>query len=531
MAQDPRQYGSTAPLRANAGNFPNAVTEFDKARLATYRLYEDLYLTNSADYKVILRGGDDGDTRPIYVPNGEKIVEAKMRFLGQGLKYEFSKKDAAVEEKLSKLFDKENWEQKFENLKRWNEVRGDAILMIIGDDEKVEGSRISIVEIDPSTYFPYEDPKYPNQIMGVYIVDEYPKPEGKKGEVCARVQKYMKTLDNEGSPVPDSPITYSETLYETGKWDDRPNSPLEPGDINQLKVLTPEEALPDQIKTLPTFHFRGHPLMNAIFGRSGLAGLETLITAVNQTMTDEDLIMIFGGLGFYATDAAPPRNSRGEILPWTISPLGVVEHGKEDKMYRVNGVPSLEPSQTHMKYAEESMQQTKGVPDIAVGVVDAAVAESGIALDLKLSAILSSSSEQELELKSVLKQFFYNLVTQWLPAYEGVGVDDAAGDLSVEVTFRDPKPINQEKRFNQLMQMWDSGIISAKKLCEELTKIMGFELTEADFKQAIEDKKSMAIAADPFGAAMAAEQGMGDGEEDLGNAGADAGVTNGQVVG
>ncbi|ABD58608.1 gp9 [Mycobacterium phage PLot] len=519
MGQDKRQYGSTQQLRAGEANFPNAVTDFDKARLASYRLYEDMYLTNTSDYQVILRGGDEGDQRPIYVPNGEKLIEAKMRFLGQGLKWEFSKKDAKVDDAIKVLFDRENWEQKFESLKRWTEIRGDYVLLLIGDDEKDEGSRLSLHEVDPSTYFPYEDPRYPGQVLGVYLVDEYPHPDSeKKNEKCARVQKYMKTLDDDGKPVPGGAIKYTEELYEPGKWDDRPESPLEPDDIKKLSTLTEEEPLPEQITTLPVFHFRGHPIMNAMFGRSGLAGLESLIASVNQTMTDEDLIMVFGGLGFYATDSAPPRDSRGNMVPWTISPLGMVEHGQNNKIYRVNGVASLEPSQTHMTKAEEAMQQTKGIPDIAVGVVDAAVAESGIALDLKLSAILSSCAEQELELKSVLKQFFYNLVTQWLPAYEGVGIDDADKKLTVTITFRDPKPVNSEKRFNQLLQLWEAGLIPAKKLTEELSKIMGFELTEEDFKQATEDKKTQGIAqaeaADPFGAQMAAEQGIPDEEDD-----------------
>lgn len=509
MVENARQYGSTQGLRAGDTSFPNAVTEFDKARLASYRLYEDMYLNNSADYKVILRGADEKDQRPIYVPNGEKIVEAKVRFLGQGMEYTFSKSDSGAEEQITKLMARENWDQKFANLKRWNEIRGDHVIMVIGDEDRDEGTRLSLVEISPSSYFPYEDPRYPGQLMGVYIVDEYPLPDGEKGEVCARVQKYMRELDGDGLPVQGSSITYTEELFETGKWDDRPESPLKAEDIKKISSLS-ESTLPDEITTLPVYHFRSHPIPNCTFGRSGLAGLESLIASVSQTMTDEDLIMVFGGLGFYATDSAPPRDARGNLLPWTISPLSMVEHGKEDKVYRVNGVSSLEPSQIHMKYAEDTMQATKGVPDIAVGVVDSTVAESGIALELKLGAILASSAEQELELKSVLKQFFYNLATQWLPAYEGVGIDDAAHDLVVEITFKDPKPVNQEKRFNQLMQMWDAGIISAKKICEELTKIMGFELTEADFKAAIEDKKSMAVAADPFGAAMAAEQGFGN---------------------
>lgn len=531
MAQDVRQYGSNESLRNTNASLPHAISEFDKVRAASYRVYEDLYLNNSTDYKVVLRGEDDDDTKPIYVPNGEKIVEAKIRFLGQGLNHTFSKTDAGFDDKLKKLLARENWDQKWANLKRWGEIRGDAVLMVIGDDAKEDGRKLSIIEVDPSSYFPVESLKNPGKILGVYIVDEYPKPNGKENEYCSRVQKYMfSDIDEETDEVaPGSGVTYHEYLQETGTWDDRPGTTLKEADIAKgfLGDLTPEEDLPTEITTLPTFHFRAHPLMNAMFGRSGLAGLETLIGSVNQTMTDEELIMIFGGLGFYATDAGPARNAQGDEIPTTISPLAILDTPKDAKIYRVNGVASLEPSQTHMQHAENEMQQTKGVPDIAVGVVDATVAESGIALELKLGAILSAAQEQELEFKSVLKQFFYNLATQWFKAYEQVGFDDADGKLEIEIEFKDPKPVNQEKRFNQLMLMWDAGIISAKKLTEELTKIMGFEITEADFKQAIEDKKSMAIAADPFGAQLQAEQNQGDGT--TGDpTGVGAGALNGQ---
>jgi hypothetical protein len=533
MVQDARQYGSTEPIRAKPTEFPNATSDFDKARLASYRLYEDLYLTNSADYKVVLRGGDNDQQRPIYVPNGEKIVEAKVRFLGKGLSWTI--KDTTVTEDpeadpdaeevvdpnvtfIEALLDRENWDQKFANLKRWMEIRGDQLLLITGDEAKEDGKRLSLHEIDPSTYYPYESPVEPGKILGVWLVDEYPKPGGKKGEMCARVQKYMRTFDETTYIVtPESGITYSSSLYETGKWDDRPNGGLETKDIKKQSGGGPEveieTTLPDGISSLPVYHFRGHPLPNAVFGRSGLAGLESLITAVSQTMTDEDLIMVFGGLGFYATDAGPPRDPAGNIVPWQISPLKMVEHGKDDKVYRVNGVASLDPSQVHMQFAQAAMQETKGVPDIAVGIVDAGVAESGIALELKMGAILGAAQEQELELKSVLRQFFYNLLTQWLPAYESIGQDDPEGKLTIEIGFIDPKPVNQEKTFNQLMMLWDSGIISAEKLCARLSLLLGFELTVDDFKQATEDKKSMAIAADPFGAAMAAEGGVVPGEE------------------
>ena len=500
MAQNVAQYGSSKIPGVPEPSFPNAFSEFDKARLRSYKMYEDLYFTNTEDYKVILRGQDsegNDQNRPVYVPNAQKVVEGKLGYLCKGFKVTPSTANSAIDEYLAKLLKRENWDLKLRSQCRWKLVRGDAHWYITADEEKEEGKRISIHELDPSTFYPIEDDE--DRLIGCYIVDEVPLPGGKKGEVCARVQKYWRPLDGDENVIPDGDIKYKSELYETGKWDDRN---LEPSEIKILSTIEPEKDLTG-IKALPVYMDRNNPPQNGVFGRSELAGLEALMIDINQMMTDEELTLIMHGLGVFATSSGPPRDSAGNIVPWQISPLSVVEHGANDKFYRVEGVGSVQPMQDHMKYADTQIQQTVGLSDMALGVVDSATAESGIALQLKLGPTIVSNIEKQEVTKSILVQMFYDLIKFWMPAFEST--PDPGEDYEVEITFEDPMPVNKEKMFAQLLQLWEAGLISAKKISEELTKVMGFELTEADFKQATEDKKAVADASDPFARQMAEE--------------------------
>ena len=508
MAQNVAQYGSSKIPGVPEPSFPNAFSEFDKARLRSYKLYEDLYFTNTEDYKVILRGQDaegNEQNRPVYIPNAQKIVEAKLGYLCKGFKLTPNKTNTQVDDYVSKLMKRENWDLKLRSQNRWKLVRGDAHWYITADENRPEGKRISIHELDPSTFYPIEDDE--DRLIGCYIVDEVPLPNGKKGEVCARVQKYWRPTDSDGNLVPDADIKYKAELYETGKWDERN---LDAKDLKVISTEEPEKDLPG-IKSLPVYRDRNNPPQNGVFGRSELAGLEALIIDINQMMTDEELTLIMHGLGVFATSAGAPRDSAGNIVPWQISPLTVIEHGANDKFYRVEGVGSIQPMQDHMKYADEQIQQTVGLSDMALGVVDSATAESGIALQLKLGPTIVSNVEKQDMTRSILNQMFYDLIRFWLPAFESIA--DPGEDYEVEVTFEDPMPVNREKKFEQLMALWDASLIPAKKICEQLTKILGFELTEQDFKAAIEDKKSMAIATDPLYASMgqdAANAGIQD---------------------
>ena len=84
MAQNIAMYGSSKIPGVPQGSFPNAISAFDKARMRTYKLMEDLYWTNTEDYKVVLRGQDaegNDQNRPVYVHKAQKILEGKLGYL------------------------------------------------------------------------------------------------------------------------------------------------------------------------------------------------------------------------------------------------------------------------------------------------------------------------------------------------------------------------------------------------------------------------------------------------------------------
>ena len=184
MAQNIAMYGSSKIPGVPEPSFPNAFSSFDKARLRSYKLYEDLYFTNTEDYKVILRGQDaegNEQNRPVYIPNAQKIVEGKLGYLCKGFKLTPNKTNTQIDEFVSKLLAREAFELKLRSQSRWKLVRGDSIWWITADANKPEGKRISINELDPSTFYPIEDDE--DRLTGCYIVDEVALQNGKKGEV------------------------------------------------------------------------------------------------------------------------------------------------------------------------------------------------------------------------------------------------------------------------------------------------------------------------------------------------------------
>lgn len=510
MVDDVRQYGSAKTLLDKLAYTPaNAYSDFDKTRLRVYALTEDLYNNSMESFRVIVRTDDDEEDRPteIYVPNARKIVEATSRFLGVDFGYELSASNTKLEAYLTSFWEREAVSAKFVSQKRWGLVRGDQLWMISAKADKDEWDRLSLHEIDPSTYFPIEDPDDPKRIIGCYLVDEWQCPGKPKGEMCARVQKWLRVpLEDEQGPLGEV-IQYSSGLYETGKWDERE---MAAKDIKLIQEIRSPVLLPDPIDKLPIYHVRIRPPQNGKFGRSLISGVETLFTSVNQAASDEDLSLAVAGLGFYMTDGGPPRDSAGNIIEWEIGPLRVVEVGQGKNFQRVSGVASVEPSQKHIEYLEGAIGEGTGVPDIAVGVVDTAVAESGISLSFKLGPILAGNAEIELEMRAVLNQMWHDLIHKWIPAYEEIDVPDGIEMLTV---FGDPRPKDNDKRFEQILMLVEAKLMSPKTAIKELNKI-GWDIDENDFDAAVEASKKIAQASDPFSSMMAGEQSA-----DLGNNG------------
>jgi hypothetical protein len=504
MPIDSRQYDSAMDFTFDEVKFQkllgNVVSNDDKIRLKAYLIYEDMYHNRPENIRITLRG-DDEDSIQIYMPSAKKCIEAVNRFLAVGWNItqdpgtnpdqETSVLVAAV---LDKLFKRERMKAKFAQLKRYMLIKGDALLHVRADPRKPPGRRICIDELKPEHYFPIENAD--GEIIGCHIVDVIKNPKSTlrlkyhRGNEIVKRQTYRQELDETG--LPTGRITSQLGLYAIGKWDDRV---LPAADIELIERIRDEYYLPKEIQHIPVYHWRNTPPPGSTFGMSELAGVESIVNAINQSMSDEDLTLIMQGLGVYWTDASPPLNAAGEQVEWEISPRSVVQVASGGQFGRVSGITTVQPFGDHIRALDEAIQQALGLSDVAMGLVnDTSVAESGVALALKLSPLLAKNKEKELDILDTSDQFIYDLINGWIKAYERISVD---GVNYVNI-FDDAMPKNKSKDLADLLTIWvqAANTMPVGWFYQQLNLIMGYNLDpENDFDQALSDAIRIAEAA------------------------------------
>jgi Phage portal protein, SPP1 Gp6-like len=528
MPIDTRQYDSAIDFIRDDLKFSRLVANLsnndDRIRLKSYMLYEDMYHNRPEHIRVTLRGGsgtvpnvsptgtspdyvdEDEDSVQIYIPSAKKCIEAVNRFLGVGWRVqpdpgtEQGANAAAVMKTIQDLFKRERMSSKFAQMKRYMLVKGDALLHITADPKRLPGKRISIQELRAEHYFPIEDEQ--GNYIGCHIVDIINNPNTTlalttySGKEVVRRQTYRKEMD-EDTGYPTGLITSELAYFETGKWDDRV---LPAEDLMLIQQVRDPYYLPKEINQIPVYHWRNMPPPGSFFGTSELSGVESVINAINQAMSDEDLTLIMQGLGVYWTDASPPLDASGNEVEWEISPRSVVQVASGGQFGRVSGITTVQPFGDHINALDEAMQQALAVPDIAIGVVDVTTAESGIALQLKLGPLIAKNQEKELDLIDVADQFIYDLTQGWFVAYEGM---DTAGTVIVNA-FDDPMPKNKSKDLSDLTTLWTTagpgapgGCLPVSWFFEQLNEIMGYKLETTDFEEALSDAKQIMEAMTP----------------------------------
>jgi hypothetical protein len=502
---DQKQYNSAIDYITDDAKFSktigNMTNNDDKVRLKAYELYEDFYYNRPEHIRVVLRGEDD-DSVEIYIPSAKKCIEAVNRFLGVDFNY-FVDPDigsatdqAAVDTALTSLFKNEKVLSKFNQMKRHMLVKGDACFHVIGMPGERAGKRVKIQELKPEHFFPIED-LVTGYCMGCHIVDiirnprNSPKTQRATDEFVVRRQTYRKLVDDT-TGLATGRVSSELSLWEIGRWDDR--TPITDRDKRIIEVVTEEFILPPEIVDLPVYHWKNAPPTGSTFGMSECAGVESIITAINQAMTDEDLTLITQGLGVYWTDASPPVDEFGNETEWEIGPGSVVQISPGGQFSRVSGITTVSPYLEHVKSMDENMQQAMGVPDIAIGMVDVSTAESGIALSLKLGPLLAKNAEKELLMVDETDEFLFDLVHGFLPAYEKTNF----GDVQVTTQFGDPMPVNQKDELQKVLDIWTqaAGALPVSWLYDQLNNIMGYDLdVNSDFADAIDDATQMAGSA------------------------------------
>lgn len=485
---------------------PSWMDEEDGQRIAAYALYENMYWSSPDTFKLTQLGTDED---PIYIPNPRVIIEAILRYLCVDWDIFIDPSYGTEDEKkaaqlfISKFMKRENVKAKFMTQLRYNLIRGDAMWHIVADESKPAGSRVSLYELDPASYFPITDVDNLDRIIGCHLVDTLIEKgsDGRDTEYIRR-QTYRREIDED--EVFTGRITTELALFEMSGWDDRS---IEPQDMKLVRTLEEEHYLPEPISQLPVYHWKNIRNPADPFGSSQLRGLERLFAAVNQTISDEDLAVALAGLGVYATDANDPVDEDGNPTNWLIGPGRVVTTNTGAKFARVSGVTSVQPSQDHIKYIEGKIREGSGVPDIAVGEVDVQTAESGIALAIKMSPLLAANKEKQLEIIGKTDQMIYDLQHMWFPAYEEVNFEP----LLMESVVGHPLPQNREAAIKEVIELATANppLITIEEARAKL-KELGYELSETDAAAILDQVSKIAGSADPFAARMNTDLAGGD---------------------
>lgn len=494
-------YSTAKPLFPTA--LPSWVIGQDQERLASYQVYEELYWNVPQTFKLVQRGSE---SNPIYIPSGRTIVEACNRFLARDFSWAINPRGGSPDDQellragIAKLFKREQFKAKFKSLKRYGLIRGDACWHVLADPTRPAGSRISMYELDPGSVFPITDDNDFDKILGYHIIDPYEV----NGKPYIRRQTYRKVI----TPNKPTQITTELAIFETGAWDDREGQKVKL--FQQVLNATP---LPPAITALPVYHFKNQRSPANPFGSSEMRGLERIMAAVNQSITDEELTLALDGLGLYATTSGPPEDEDGNETDWVLGPGRVVELDQGATFDRVSGVGSVTPMQDHLKFLIGCMREASATPDVAIGTVDVQVAQSGIALALQMGPILAKNEEKEEELLSMHDQMFYDLINGWLPAYEGLSLEG----VEMSPIVGAPLPIDRAAIMKEITDMLSTTppLISAGYARQLLAEKLGYTFPDEMGVDVVQEMAAMTEASgmgDPFRARLEEESGLPGGE-------------------
>lgn len=456
--------------------------ELDIMRVQSYQVYQEIYWNVPDVFKVALRGSNDA---PIYVPAARTIIDTTNRYVCPSFAVTLLDRTSgkptpasqAAQLILREWMKRERFKPKFNAGKRYNLIQGDWIWHVTADETKPEGSRISITLLDPGMYFPITDDEDVDKILGCHLVEQFNTDDGPR----IRRLTYRKVPQANGL----NKISVEDAIFKLDNW--------EGPEARPEKVIQQPEFLPDEVTQLPVYHTKNLEEPGNPFGSSEIRGLERIMSALNQTVSDESLALAIMGIGMYATDSSHPVDPRtGLQVPWRLGP-GRVVHYDGEKFDKLPGASGLKDSfGEHYDRLWEALYRASSTPEVAVGGVDVSIAQSGIALQLQLAPMLAKAGEKNDLVLATHDQMFFDLVTMWFSAYE----DMDGENLAVNCSTGDAVPVDRVQRFTELNDMLDRGVIDTKYYraeCEKLGYVFP-DTIDADAKAEFETRNP----ADPF---------------------------------
>ena len=439
---DMTPYSTAKPMLSSMATW--IADEQEKQRIAAYALYEQIYWNVPDTFKLTSRGAED---KPIYIPSGRVIVNTMHRYMANQMQFVVNPEFGSDNEKLlatqvmADLAKRERIYSRFNANKRYGIMRGDWAFHFYADPLRPEGSRISVLPVDPASLFPMYNPENVDEIIGWHIVEQYRADDGKD---YIRRLTYMKQTMT-GGP---SPIEVTDQIFKVDDW----GGPGMEQDPTPEATMAPPQVLPAPIDDLPVYVIPNFDEPGYIWGSSEMRGLERIMGAVNQSISDEELALALEGLGIYATDAGTPVDDDDNEVPWNLGPGRVVELPDGKTMNRITGVNTVGPYQDHLKYLHEQLDQAVGLSAVAKGRVDVQIAESGIALQMELAPLLATALEKEQVVTDVLQNLTYNL-GKWYSAYESTAFN-SLWEITSWIPKYGPKiPPNRKQEFEELVQL------------------------------------------------------------------------------
>jgi hypothetical protein len=471
--------------------------ELDIQRIQSYQAYEEMYWNVPDTFKVSLRGTND---LPIYIPATRTIVDTTNRYYGADFRVAVNGVDGVASEAsqaaaiaLRSFMRREKFKSKYNGYKRYGLIHGDSVWHLTADETKAAGSRLRLTAIDPGMYFPIPDEEDVDRIVGVHLVEQITTADGPR----IRRLTYRK-----GEPRPDgtSPITVEDGIFEVDKWGGPTDTPV--------TVIQQVTELPPQITSIPVYHTKNTEEAGNPFGSSEVRGLERIMGAMNQAVSDESLALALMGIGMYATDSSQPIDPKTkQPVAWRLGP-GRVVHYDGTKWEKIQGVSNLADSYgEHYRRLWEALFRASSTPEVAVGSVDVSVAQSGIALSLQLGPMLAKAAEKNDLLIDTHNQLFYDIIQMWMPAYEATTFPD----VEVDCLVGDAVPIDREARLTELNDMIDRGVIDTEYYRAEAKKL-GYIFPDDIAARAKAEFDAKNAVADPFAGRVAED--LDDADDD-----------------
>lgn len=476
---------------------PTWMDAYDAERIHAYQIYEQIYWSVPDTFKLVMRGTENSS--PIYVPTARTIVDTTNRYLCPKPAFIVDPDLGSAQDQVdckrmfSSLFRRERFWSKFQSNKLYGVMRGDWCWYITANPLKPAGSRIKIEAVDPAAYFPVPHPTDPDRIIAVHIVEQV---QDDKGDVFIKRQTYTRGKDPVNNDGSDTTIYNSSGLFAIDKWQALDDSAIE--------ITKPPTPLPPQINTIPVYHIRNIETPGDPYGSSELRGFERIMAAVNQAVSDEELALALEGLGLYATDGGPPTDENNNPTDWILGPGRVVEHGPGSKFERITGVSSVEPVQNHLAFLIQSLKEAAAVPDAATGKVDVQVAESGIALAMQLSPLLSKIDVRTEPITDVHNQMFWDL-RNWFAAYEQFDTL-----CVVEAYFDNTVAVNVAEKVKEILTIVAAGLADAEWGRSELAQY-GYDFPTDTGLKVLNEARARALATDPFASRMEEDADETDG--------------------